>query len=76
MTSALEGVRGQRHAPAAPYTRVRPGTHFTQSNQTVYKLDVQCLTVKFFAMSRTSDAELFTLCVILNVDGIVQRELW
>jgi len=22
-------VRGQRHAPAAPYTRERPGTHCT-----------------------------------------------
>jgi len=22
-------VRGQRHAPAAPYPRERPGTHFT-----------------------------------------------
>ena len=29
LTSALEGVRGQRHAPAAPYPRERPGTHFT-----------------------------------------------
>jgi len=23
------GVRGQRHAPAAPYSRERPGTHCT-----------------------------------------------
>ena len=29
LTSALEGVRGQRHALAAPYSRERPGTHFT-----------------------------------------------
>jgi len=29
MTTALEGVRGQRHAPAAPYPRERPGTHCT-----------------------------------------------
>ena len=29
LTSALEGVRGQRHAPAAPYLRERPGTHCT-----------------------------------------------
>jgi hypothetical protein len=28
-TSALEGVRSQRHAPAAHYPRERPGTHFT-----------------------------------------------
>ena len=28
-TSALEGVRGQRHAPAAPYPRERPGIHCT-----------------------------------------------
>jgi hypothetical protein len=28
-TSALEGVRGQRHAPAAFYPRERPGTHCT-----------------------------------------------
>ena len=28
-TSALEGVRGQRHAPASPYPRERPGTHCT-----------------------------------------------
>ena len=26
LTSALEGVRGQRHAPAAPYPLERPGT--------------------------------------------------
>jgi hypothetical protein len=26
---ALEGVRGQRHAPAALYPRERPGTHCT-----------------------------------------------
>jgi len=24
-----KGVRGQRHAPAAPYPRERPGTHCT-----------------------------------------------
>jgi len=24
-----KGVRGQCHAPAAPYPRERPGTHFT-----------------------------------------------
>jgi len=29
LTWALEGVRGQRHAPAAPYPRERPGTHCT-----------------------------------------------
>ena len=29
MTTALEGVRGQRHAPAAFYTRERSGTHCT-----------------------------------------------
>ena len=29
LTSALEGVRGQRRAPAAPYPRQRPGTHCT-----------------------------------------------
>jgi hypothetical protein len=29
MTTALEGVRGQRHAPAAIYLRERPGTHCT-----------------------------------------------
>ena len=29
MTTALEGVRGQRHAPAALYLRERPGTHCT-----------------------------------------------
>jgi len=29
MTMALEGVRGQRHAPAALYPRERPGTHCT-----------------------------------------------
>jgi hypothetical protein len=28
MTTALEGVRGQRHAPAALLPRERPGTHF------------------------------------------------
>jgi hypothetical protein len=28
-TSALEGVRCQRHAPAAFYPRKRPGTHCT-----------------------------------------------
>ena len=27
MTTALKGVRGQRHAPAAFYPRERPGTH-------------------------------------------------
>jgi len=27
MTTALEGVRGQRHAPAALYPRERPGIH-------------------------------------------------
>jgi len=27
MTTALEGVRGQRHAPAVLYPRERPGTH-------------------------------------------------
>ena len=26
---ALEGVRGQRHAPTALYPRERPGTHCT-----------------------------------------------
>ena len=29
MTTALEGVRGQRHAPATFYPRKRPGTHCT-----------------------------------------------
>ena len=29
MTTALEGVKGQRHAPAALYPRERPGTHCT-----------------------------------------------
>ena len=29
MTTALEGVRGQRHAPAALYPRERPSTHCT-----------------------------------------------
>jgi hypothetical protein len=29
MTTALVGVRGQRHAPAALYPRERPGTHCT-----------------------------------------------
>jgi len=29
LTLALEGVRGQRHAPAVPYPRERPGTHCT-----------------------------------------------
>jgi hypothetical protein len=29
MTTALEGVRGQRHAPAALYPQERPGTHCT-----------------------------------------------
>ena len=29
MTTALEGVSGQQHAPAALYPRGRPGTHFT-----------------------------------------------
>jgi len=29
MTTVLEGVRGQRHAPAALYPRKRPGTHCT-----------------------------------------------
>jgi hypothetical protein len=29
MTTALEGLRGQRHAPAAVYFRERPGTHCT-----------------------------------------------
>ena len=51
-------------------------TFFVQSKQTLFKLDVQCLTIKCFAMPHTSDAELFSLCVMLNVDGIVQRELW
>ena len=27
MTTALEGVRGQRHDPATLYPRERPGTH-------------------------------------------------
>jgi hypothetical protein len=29
MTSALEGVGGQQHAPTALYSRERPGTHCT-----------------------------------------------
>ena len=29
MPTALEGVRGQRHAPVALYSRERPGTHCT-----------------------------------------------
>ena len=29
-TTALEGVRGQRHAPAAIYPLERPGTHYTR----------------------------------------------
>ena len=29
MTTALEGVRDQRQAPAALYSRERPGTHCT-----------------------------------------------
>jgi hypothetical protein len=29
MTTALEGVRGQRHALAALYTQERPGAHCT-----------------------------------------------
>jgi hypothetical protein len=28
LTSALEGVRGRRHVPAAPYPRERPDTHY------------------------------------------------
>ena len=46
-----------------------------QSNQTLFKRDVQCLTIKCFTMPHTSNTELFTLCVMLNVDDIVQREL-
>ena len=30
LTSALEGVTGQRHAPAGLYPRERPGTHCTR----------------------------------------------
>ena len=30
MTTALEGVRGQRHATAALYLQERPGTHCTR----------------------------------------------
>ena len=30
MTTALKGVRGQCHAPAALYPRERPGTHCTE----------------------------------------------
>jgi len=30
LTSALEGVRGQRHAPAAIYPRETPSTHCTR----------------------------------------------
>ena len=30
MTTALEGMRGQRHAPAALYPRERPGIHCTE----------------------------------------------
>jgi len=30
MTTTLEGVSGQQHAPAAFYPRERPGTHFTR----------------------------------------------
>jgi len=29
VTTVMEGVRGQRHAPAALYPRERPGTHCT-----------------------------------------------
>jgi hypothetical protein len=29
MTTALEGVSGQQHAPAALYPQERPSTHFT-----------------------------------------------
>ena len=29
MTAALEGVSGQEYAPAALYTREKPGTHCT-----------------------------------------------
>jgi len=29
MTTALEGVRGHRHAPAGLYSRERPRTHCT-----------------------------------------------
>jgi len=29
LTTVLEGVRGQRHAPAALYSRERHGTHCT-----------------------------------------------
>ena len=29
MTTALEGVMGQRHTPAALYPQERPGTHCT-----------------------------------------------
>ena len=29
MIAALEGMSGQQKAPAALYTRERPGTHFT-----------------------------------------------
>jgi len=29
LTTALEGVRGQRHAPAVLYPQERPGTHCT-----------------------------------------------
>jgi hypothetical protein len=29
MTTALEGVSGQRHGPAVLYPRERPGTNFT-----------------------------------------------
>ena len=30
LATALEGVRGERHAPAALYPRERPGTHCTR----------------------------------------------
>lgn len=47
-------------------------TSFVQGDQTVVKHDVQCLTIKRFVMSHSSDSELLNLCVMLNVDGIVQ----
>jgi len=30
LTTVLEGVRGQRHVPAALYPQERPGTHYTE----------------------------------------------
>jgi hypothetical protein len=75
MTSALDGVRGQRHAPAALYPRERiPGTHWIEGwaalragLDTGTRGKILCPRRGFFQIVDVESIDLIFIIVLYNV---------